>query len=106
MAQINEATKSPSAAFQASAAIKAFSLAAQALERLQNMTWRALGLERDEDTRELPIIEIVDLTEADLLKIRDEQQSENLDGSASGVASSDDDLGTGDESDEIVMEGA
>ena len=70
MAQIHEAAKSPTAAFQASAAIKAFSLAAQAMERLQAMSWKALGLERDEDTDELPTILIRDLNDDELDHIR------------------------------------
>jgi hypothetical protein len=84
MAQIHEAAKSPTAAFQASAAIKAFSLAAQAMERLQAMTWKALGLERDENTDELPEIVIRDLNDDELDRIRAGNGNGELD---------DDDLG-------------
>jgi hypothetical protein len=70
MAQVEEAQKDPSAAFRASAAIKALALAAQALERTTAMKWRSLGLDRVQDTDELPEIHIVNLTEDDIREIR------------------------------------
>jgi hypothetical protein len=40
------------------------------MERLQAMTWKALGLERDENTDELPEIIIRDLNDNELDRIR------------------------------------
>ena len=75
MAQVDEAQKDPTAAFRASGAIKALSLAAQALERTTAMKWRALGLERVQDTDELPEIHIVNLTEGDIKEMRRSQDA-------------------------------
>jgi hypothetical protein len=75
MAQVDEAQKDPTAAFRASGAIKALSLAAQALERTTAMKWRALGLDRVQDTDELPEIHILNLTEDDIQEIRRSQSA-------------------------------
>jgi hypothetical protein len=75
MAQVEEAQKDPSAAFRASAAIKALALAAQALERTSAMKWRSVGLDRGQDTDELPEIHIVNLTEDDIQEIRRSQEA-------------------------------
>jgi hypothetical protein len=75
MAQVDEAQKDPSAAFRASAAIKALALAAQALERTSAMKWRSVGLDRGQDTDELPEIHIVNLTEDDIQEIRRSQEA-------------------------------
>jgi hypothetical protein len=75
MAQVDEAQKDPTAAFRASGAIKALALAAQALERTTAMKWRSLGLDRVQDTDELPEIHIVNLTEDDIQEIRRSQEA-------------------------------
>ena len=75
MAQVEDAQKDPSAAFRASAAIKALSLAAQAVERTTAMKYRALGLDRVQDTDELPEIHIVNLTEDDIKELRRSQDA-------------------------------
>ena len=75
MAQVDEAQKDPAAAFRASAVIKTLSLAAQALERTTAMKWRSLGLDRVQDTSELPEIHIVNLTEDDIQELRRSQEA-------------------------------
>jgi len=75
MVQVDEAQKDPTSAFRASAALKALSLAAQALERTSAMKWRSLGLDRDQDTDELPEIHIVNLTEDDIQELRRSQSA-------------------------------
>ena len=71
MAQLEKAQKSPAEAHQAAAAIKALSLAAQALERTHAMKERALGVTNDElIQQELPIIQIVDVTLEDIARQR------------------------------------
>jgi hypothetical protein len=75
MVQVEEAQKDPTAAFRASAAIKALALAAQALERTTAMKWRSLGLDRVQDTDELPEIHIVNLTADDIKEMRRSQDA-------------------------------
>jgi hypothetical protein len=58
MAQLEQAQIDAAAAFKASAMIKVLSLAAQSLERTQAMKWKALGLDRVDETDELPQIDI------------------------------------------------
>jgi hypothetical protein len=76
MAQVHEAQKDPAASCRASGAIKALALAAQALERIHAMKWSALGLDRQEDTDELPGIIIEDLGEEELEQMRRAQGEE------------------------------
>ena len=87
MAQVEEAQKDPASAFRASAALKALSVAAQALERTSAMKWRSLGLDRDQETDELPEIHIVNLTEDDIQEIRRSHEAgdDECDGSDDGV---------------------
>src|SRR5258705_1668570 len=47
MTQLELAQKDPSQAFKAAAAVKLLSLAAAGLERLHNLKWTALGMNRD-----------------------------------------------------------
>ena len=97
LAQLDEAEKDGPSAFRASAAIKTLSLAAQALERVQGLKWRALGLDRETETDELPRIEIVNLLEEDIAAIRDARESDGLE------CDSDDDDRDAAESDESVV---
>jgi hypothetical protein len=79
MAQVQEAQKDPTASFRATGAIKALSIAAQALERIHAMKWSALGLDRQEDTDELPGIVIMDLGEEELEEMRRAQGEDDDD---------------------------
>jgi hypothetical protein len=64
MGQLRTAQQDPSSAFKAASALKALSLAAAGLERLHNLKWHALGLDRESATQdqicELTIRELSD----------------------------------------------
>ncbi|MCC0003829.1 MAG: hypothetical protein H6872_01280 [Methylobacteriaceae bacterium] len=104
MTQLEEAEAGGSAAFRSSAVMKAISLATQALERTQNMKWRALGLGPDESTDDLPVIEIVDLTEQEIsaMQAKHAEGIDECDAYSSEGASLDDD-GDEAEKDEVVV---
>jgi hypothetical protein len=73
MAQVDESLKDPANAYRAASAIRALSLAAQAIERTHKIRWAALGLDQAQDSEELPELIIRDLTEEELSEIRREQ---------------------------------
>jgi hypothetical protein len=80
MAQLSAAQKDPSQALKAAAAIKALSLAAAGLERIHSLKWRALGLDSDGVLQdELPILQFVDLSEAELKAMQDGQAKDDED---------------------------
>lgn len=101
MSQIEQAQKDPASVVRASAMIKMLNLASQGLDRMHALKWEAMGLDRIDETDELPELHIVDLTEEDLENIR-----------AGHTTAGEDDLGEGapidepeeDDSD-IVLEG-
>lgn len=74
MAQVDAALKTPTEAYRAASAIRALSLAAQAIERTHKIRWAALGLEQKEDAEELPELIIRDYTEEELNEIRRQQR--------------------------------
>jgi hypothetical protein len=80
MAQLSAAQKDPTQALKAAAAIKALSLAAAGLERIHSLKWRALGLDRDSVQQdELTVLQIVDLTEAEIKAMQAGQAEEDDD---------------------------
>lgn len=91
MAQIAVAQSKPEEAFRALATVKSIATAAQAPERLQVIRTAALGIETDQSD-ELPVIIIKDLTEDDLSAL---QRSHEQGG--------DDDDGLGDEEENEVL---
>jgi AraC-like DNA-binding protein len=67
MAQLAVAEKDPTQALRVGSALKALSLASNALERLHGVQQRALGLDRDDVfPKELPTIVFENLTQKDL----------------------------------------
>ena len=71
---MDAALKTPTEAYRAASAIRALSLAAQAIERTHKIRWAALGLEQKEDAEELPELIIRDYTEEELNEIRRQQR--------------------------------
>jgi hypothetical protein len=71
MAQLELAQKDPSQAFKAAGAVKLLSLAAAGLERLHNLKWTALGMNRDSViSDELPKLIFQDLSEQEIKEIQ------------------------------------
>jgi hypothetical protein len=71
MAQLAQAQRSPEAAFKASAALKALSLAAGTLERAYALKSSVLRLDKDPtDGRELPKLILDDITQEEIDKIQ------------------------------------
>jgi hypothetical protein len=68
-AQIEMAGKDPSSAYKALSATKLLAMAAQTFERTQAIKWKALGLDQDQDTDELPVIRIIDLSNEDIAEL-------------------------------------
>jgi hypothetical protein len=104
MAQLQAAQKDPSQVLKAASAVKMLSLAAAGLERLHDLKWKALGLDRDSVLPdELPELIIRDLTAKEIEELRDAQEEEDTD---SGFVL--DEEGHGEprdpEADEIVFE--
>ena len=75
MAQLSAAQKDPSQAIKAASAIKALSLAAAGLERVHELKWRALGLDKDSAlSDELPILVVQDLTEEEIKAMQEREE--------------------------------
>lgn len=74
--------KDPSLAPKLGSILKGLSLAAGALERVQDMKSKALGLDKHVDSDDLPILVIQDLTEEELQALRergpDEEEDEDI----------------------------
>ena len=75
MAQVSTTQTDPENAFRAVAAIKALSMAAATLERLQSVTVAALNVDTSQ-TDELPVIQFFDLSDEDIEQIREASASE------------------------------
>jgi hypothetical protein len=100
MGQLALVQQDPSQAPRVSTALKALHLASNALERLHNLKYRALGLDRHATSGEtLPELPIIDLTEERLAEIRASHGESDGD----GWPGEDDDQAPVDE--EIVIEG-
>lgn len=77
MAQLAAAQKDPSQALKAAAALKALSLAASGLERIHDLKWRALGLDKkDFETDQLTELVFVDLTEREIEAMQAQNEEE------------------------------
>ncbi len=103
MSQLAIAERDPTQVLRVSAGLKALSLAAGALERLHGLKLRALGLDRvDAVPDEMPVLEIVGLTEEDCKRIRSSHGDDDDFGGAltihtpapmrTGTSSNDDDI--------------
>jgi AcrR family transcriptional regulator len=80
MGQLALAQRDPTQAFKAAGAVKLLSLAAAGLERLHNLKWAALGLNRDSVVSdELPKLIFVDLTEQEIQQIQNGHDQDDLD---------------------------
>lgn len=80
MSQVEIARSDPSQAMRVSTVIKGLAIAANALDRLHNLKFRALGLDQVVDEEELPVLRIIELTAAEEEAIRNGHASdENLD---------------------------
>lgn len=77
MAQLEEAQKTPENAFRAATAIKTLSLAAQALERVNGIKRSALGLDELVSQEDLPILEIVELTQEEIERMHQSQEEDD-----------------------------
>jgi hypothetical protein len=74
MAQLELAQKDPAQAFKAAGAVKLLSLAAAGLERLHNLKWTALGMNKDSViSDDLPQLIFQDLTEQEIKEIQQGQ---------------------------------
>jgi hypothetical protein len=74
ISQLQLAMKDPAHALRAGSVIKMLHLAAGALERLHDLKWRSLGLDRDSVFQdELPVLRIEDLTREEIEKMRAER---------------------------------
>src|SRR5665647_1005554 len=108
MAQLELAQKDPSQAFKAAGAVKLLSLAAAGLERLHNLKWTALGMNRDSVVSdELPKLIFVDLTDQEIKEI---QQGHDLDDPVTNesepfVETSPEHDPWDDEEDDVIVEG-
>jgi hypothetical protein len=69
MGQVEQAQKDPASVVRASAMIKMLNLASQGLDRMHALKWAAMGLDRIDQTDEMPELRIVDLAEEDLKRI-------------------------------------
>lgn len=88
MAQLDAAQKDPSQALRAAGAIKALSLAAAGLERIHNLKWRALGLDKDSvQGDQLTVLVFEDLTAAEIATIQEHDTDDNF-GDAAAFTSS------------------
>jgi hypothetical protein len=79
MSQVRLAQRDPSQVLRVASGLKALSLAAAGLERLHDLKWRALGLDKHVDETELPEIVIRDLRDEEIAEIRVQQEAEELD---------------------------
>jgi AcrR family transcriptional regulator len=111
MAQLELAQKDPSQAFKAAGAVKLLSLAAAGLERLHNLKWTALGMNRDSVVSdELPKLIFVDLTDQEIKEIQQGHDQDDLDDPAPTerepvVEASPEHDPWDDEEDDVIIEG-
>ena len=111
MTQLELAQKDPSQAFKAAAAVKLLSLAAAGLERLHNLKWTALGMNRDSVVADdLPKLIFQDLSEQEIKEIQQGHDQEQLDDQApndepdQGIEAQEHDPWD-DEEDDVIVEG-
>ena len=111
MTQLELAQKDPSQAFKAAAAVKLLSLAAAGLERLHNLKWTALGMNRDSVVADdLPKLIFQDLSEQEIKEIQQGHDQEQLDDQApndesdQGIEAEEHDPWD-DEEDDVIVEG-
>jgi hypothetical protein len=71
MQQIETMRSDPATTVRASATLRALALAAQVIERAQSTTWTALGIERSDQTEELPRIVVECLSDQQIREWRD-----------------------------------
>lgn len=77
MAQLAAAQKDPAQALRAASAIKALSLAAAGLERIHDLKWRALGLDKNSAlSDDLPVLVFEDLTEKEIQAMQEGDQGD------------------------------
>jgi hypothetical protein len=101
MAQLQAAQKDPSQVLKAASAVKMLSLAAAGLERLHDLKWKALGMDRDSVLPdELPELIIRDLTTKEIEELQAAQEEEDAE---SGILPEDSEIHDP-EADEIVFE--
>jgi hypothetical protein len=111
MAQLELAQKDPSQAFRAAGAVKLLSLAAAGLERLHNLKWTVLGMNRDSlVSDDLPILIFQDLTEQEIKEIQQGHDEDDLDDPAptepeAGIEAVQEHDLWDDEEDEVIIEG-
>ncbi len=112
MTQLELAQKDPSQAFKAAAAVKLLSLAAAGLERLHNLKWTALGMNRDSVVADdLPKLIFQDLSEQEIKEIQQGHDQEQLDDQApndepdQGIEAQERDPWD-DEEDDVIVEGS
>src|SRR5262245_14257876 len=79
MSQVQLAQKDPAQVLRVASALKALSLAAAGLERLHDLKFRCLGLDKHVDEAELPEIVIRDLSEKEIAEIRATQAEDDID---------------------------
>jgi hypothetical protein len=80
MGQLSLAQRDPSQAYKAAGAVKLLSLAAAGLERLHNLKWTALGMNRDSVVSdELPKLIFVDLTDQEIKEIQQGHDQDDQD---------------------------
>jgi hypothetical protein len=80
VARLEAASRDPEATFATASALKAFAVAAQALERLHGLKRAALGI--NDDTfrdNDLPTLRIEDLSDEDLREMRARQEEDDAD---------------------------
>jgi hypothetical protein len=111
MAQIALAQKEPAQILRVASALKGLSLAAGTLERLHSLKYRAMGLDRHVDERELPKLIIDCYTDDEIADIRAQQGDEKdlvgaelVDDAASGAGLGPE-LRSRPEADDVVMLG-
>jgi hypothetical protein len=104
MAQLQAVQKDPSQVLKAASAVKMLSLAAAGLERLHDLKWKALGLDRDSVFQdEIPELIIRDLTTKEIEELQAEQEEEDAD--SGFLSDSEGDAEPRDpEADEVVFE--
>ena len=78
MAQIALAQKEPAQILRVASALKGLSLAAGTLERLHSLKYRAMGLDKHVDERELPKLIIDCFTDAEIADITQQGDNEDL----------------------------
>ena len=80
MGQLAAAQKDPSQALKAASALKALSLAAAGLERLHQLKWKALGLDKNPTQSDEPTVLVIqDLTEQEIKAMQQRDHDEDED---------------------------